>query len=63
MDAIPLTGVDELDLHLDQLLQDPSLALNAKLFDNVQLQLRGNLAATCAPRSLYAMLAEMIRRE
>lgn len=41
MDTTPVTGVDELDLHLDQLLQDSTLALNAKLFDHVQLQLRG----------------------
>jgi hypothetical protein len=55
MDAIPLTGVDELDLHLDQLLQDSSLVLNAKLFDHVHLQLRGNPAATRLPFTICSV--------
>ena len=41
MDTVPITGVDELDQHLDQLVQDPTLTLNAKLFDHVELQLTG----------------------
>ena len=43
MDTTPLSGVDELDEHLDELLQDDQLPLNAKLFDNVQLQLTGQI--------------------
>ncbi|KAF7515090.1 hypothetical protein G7054_g14767 [Neopestalotiopsis clavispora] len=42
--VVPLTGVDELDKHLDELIADPTLATNIKLFDNVTLQLTGNIA-------------------
>lgn len=38
-DTIPITGVDELDKHLDELLADPALAPTLKLFDDVELQL------------------------
>jgi hypothetical protein len=41
-DTVPVAGVDELDRHLDDLVQDPSLPLEAKLFDDVELQLTGN---------------------
>ena len=41
MDTVPVTGLDELDQHLDQLVDDPALTLNAKLFDDVELQLTG----------------------
>jgi hypothetical protein len=40
-DTVPVTGVDELDQHLDELVTDPSLPLKAKLFDDVELQLSG----------------------
>ncbi|KAG7288303.1 hypothetical protein NEMBOFW57_007834 [Staphylotrichum longicolle] len=39
MENAPVTGLDELDKHLDDLLQDPDLAVNPKLFDDVELQL------------------------
>ncbi|KAK3318074.1 hypothetical protein B0H66DRAFT_224669 [Apodospora peruviana] len=39
MDTTPVTGLDDLDSHLDNLLQDSSTPLNAKLFDHVELQL------------------------
>ncbi|KAI1383762.1 uncharacterized protein F4822DRAFT_50424 [Hypoxylon trugodes] len=38
-DTIPVTGVQELDKHLDELLADPTLLPTAKLFDDVELQL------------------------
>ncbi|EMR67244.1 hypothetical protein UCREL1_5757 [Eutypa lata UCREL1] len=38
-DTIPVTGVDALEKHLDDLLQDPNLPLTVKLFDDVELQL------------------------
>ena len=38
---LPITGVDELEKHLQQLLEDPGTLLNAKLFDEVELQLTG----------------------
>jgi hypothetical protein len=41
MDKIPITGLVELESHLQQLVQDPETPLNAKLFDEVELQLTG----------------------
>jgi hypothetical protein len=41
MESIPISGLDELDKHLDDLIQDVNLALNPKLFDDVELQLTG----------------------
>jgi hypothetical protein len=41
METTPITGVEELDDHLDQLVEDPSTPLNEKLFDEVELQLTG----------------------
>lgn len=40
-DTIPVTGVDDLAAHLDELASDPTLPLDAKLFDHVELQLTG----------------------
>lgn len=37
----PITGLEELDRHLDELVEDPSIPLQAKLFDDVELQLTG----------------------
>lgn len=45
-DTIPVTGVDLLEKHLDDLLDDPNLPLTTKLFDDVELQLTGNLDIT-----------------
>jgi len=41
MDSVPVRGLDEFDRHLDDLIQDPTLELNAKLFDDIELQLTG----------------------
>lgn len=41
MDDIPVTGADELVSHLRQLTAFPDTPLNAKLFDEVELQLTG----------------------
>jgi hypothetical protein len=41
METTPITGLDEFDKHLDDLVQDPALTLNPKLFDDVELQLTG----------------------
>ncbi|KAI0164614.1 hypothetical protein GGR57DRAFT_205297 [Xylariaceae sp. FL1272] len=38
-DSIPVTGVEELEKHLDDILGDSTLPLNNKLFDDVELQL------------------------
>ncbi|KAK3352866.1 hypothetical protein B0T25DRAFT_590628 [Lasiosphaeria hispida] len=42
MDTTPITGLEELDAHLDELVQDQTVPLNAKLFDEVELQLTGS---------------------
>lgn len=41
MESIPISGLDELDKHLDELAADPTLQLQPKLFDDVELQLTG----------------------
>lgn len=38
---MPVTGVEDLDQHLDDLVEDPNIPLNAKLLDDVELQLTG----------------------
>lgn len=49
MDDIPVTGLDELDKHLDDLVRDATIPLNAKLIDDVELQLTG----VTAPMATY----------
>ncbi|KAL2138808.1 hypothetical protein VTI28DRAFT_6214 [Corynascus sepedonium] len=39
MEITPITGLDALDKHIDDLIQDPTLTLNAKVFDDIELQL------------------------
>jgi hypothetical protein len=39
MESVPITGLEELDAHLDELVNDVTIPLNAKLFDHVELQL------------------------
>lgn len=41
MEEIPITGLEELESHLQHLVHDPETPLNAKLFDEVELQLTG----------------------
>jgi len=41
MEDIPITGIDDLEKHLEQLLDVPETPLKAKLFDEVELQLNG----------------------
>jgi hypothetical protein len=43
MEEIPVTGLEELECHLQQLVDAPDTPLNAKLFDEVELQLTGKL--------------------
>ena len=38
---IPITGLDDLTAHMDALIADPSTPLEAKLFDDIELQLTG----------------------
>lgn len=41
MDDIPITGIEELETHLQDLLKHAKIPLKAKLFDEVELQLTG----------------------
>lgn len=43
MEEIPVTGLEELEKHLEVLVEAPETPLNAKLFDEVELQLTGML--------------------
>ncbi|KAI2605620.1 hypothetical protein GGR54DRAFT_633462 [Hypoxylon sp. NC1633] len=51
-DTIPVTGVEELEKHLDQLLADPTLLPTHKLFDDVELQLTDANIPPLIPRLL-----------
>ncbi|KAL2166252.1 hypothetical protein VTG60DRAFT_3092 [Thermothelomyces hinnuleus] len=52
MDTTPITGLDELDKHIDDLIQDVTLTLNPKLFDDVELQLTESNIPPLIPRFL-----------
>lgn len=41
MEELPITGLEELEKHLDVVLEAPDTPLDAKLFDEVELQLNG----------------------
>jgi hypothetical protein len=43
MEEIPIHGLEELERHVQQLVEAPETPLNAKLFDEVELQLNGKL--------------------
>ncbi|KAL2128997.1 hypothetical protein VTI74DRAFT_8385 [Chaetomium olivicolor] len=57
MDIAPISGLDELDKHLDDLIQDPGLTLNPKLFDDVELQLTESNIPPLIPRFLPRLTA------
>lgn len=38
---IPVTGLEELESHLEQIVDDSETPLNVKLFDEVEVQLNG----------------------
>jgi hypothetical protein len=44
MEDIPITGLEELQKHLEQLLEDPGTPVDAKLFDEIELQLTGKVS-------------------
>ncbi len=52
MDTVPISGVDELDRHLDDLMRDPELPLQPGLFDAVELQLSEANIPPLIPRFL-----------
>jgi hypothetical protein len=41
MDSIPVSGLVELEEHMEKLAEAPDTSVNAKLFDDVELQLTG----------------------
>lgn len=41
MEELPVTGLEELEKHVDVLLEAPDTPVDAKLFDEVELQLNG----------------------
>jgi hypothetical protein len=43
MEEIPITGLEELERHVQHLVEAPETPLDAKLFDEVELQLTGKL--------------------
>lgn len=45
MEEIPVTGLEELEKHVDVLLEAPDTPLDAKLFDEVELQLNGRFVS------------------
>lgn len=43
MDNVPITGLEELEVHLQNLQANSDIPLDKKLFDEVELQLTGEL--------------------
>ncbi|KAI0127192.1 hypothetical protein BJ170DRAFT_683041 [Xylariales sp. AK1849] len=60
-DTIPVTGVDELEKHLDELIADPSLPPKTKLFDDLELQLTDTNIPALIPR-LLPKITEILKR-
>lgn len=53
MDHVPVSGAEELEDHLRQIVEDPQTTLNAKLFDEVELQLNGMMRLSLSSTVLY----------
>ncbi|XXG95193.1 DNA-directed RNA polymerase III subunit C31 [Hypoxylon texense] len=60
-DIIPVSGIDELDKHLDDLLTDPTLSPIPKLFDDVELQLTDANIPPLIPR-LLPKITEILKQ-
>ncbi|KAI1266901.1 hypothetical protein F5Y18DRAFT_380859 [Xylariaceae sp. FL1019] len=60
-DSIPLTGVDELEKHLDDILADLAVPPNNKLFDDVELQLTDANIPPLIPR-LLPKITEILKQ-
>ncbi|CZT09512.1 uncharacterized protein RAG0_14253 [Rhynchosporium agropyri] len=52
MDDVPITGLEELESHLQHLIDSPETPLSAKLFDEVELQLTDYNIPPLIPRLL-----------
>ena len=57
MEEIPITGLEELESHLQQLVDAPDTLLNANLFDEVELQLTGKFGLSIVQFHLCQMAA------
>ncbi|KAI1653777.1 hypothetical protein F4813DRAFT_393361 [Daldinia decipiens] len=60
-DTIPVTGVEELEKHLDELIADPNLEPTLKLFDDVELQLTDANIPPLIPR-LLPKITEILKQ-
>ncbi|KAK8052316.1 hypothetical protein PG993_003701 [Apiospora rasikravindrae] len=60
-DTVPVTGVDELDAHLDDLIADPAMKPTVKLFDDVELQLNQANTPPLIPR-LLPKITEILKQ-
>ncbi|KAI0188652.1 hypothetical protein EV127DRAFT_119272 [Xylaria flabelliformis] len=61
VDAIPVSGVDDLEKHLDQLVSDPTLPPDSKLFDHVELQMTDANTPALIPR-LLPKITDILKR-
>ena len=50
MDNVRISGLTELQAHVQELIDDPSAPFNAKLFDDVELQLTGKTFTYSNPK-------------
>ncbi|KAH7163553.1 hypothetical protein B0J13DRAFT_431872 [Dactylonectria estremocensis] len=55
--SVPISGLSELQSHVEQLVADPSAALDAKLFDDVELQLNESNIPPLLPTLLPPLTA------
>ncbi|KAK8081094.1 hypothetical protein PG997_008912 [Apiospora hydei] len=60
-DTVPVTGVDELDAHLDELIANPAMKPTVKLFDDVELQLNETNIPPLIPR-LLPKITEILKQ-
>ncbi|KAI1173232.1 hypothetical protein F4777DRAFT_589973 [Nemania sp. FL0916] len=60
-DTIPVSGVDDLEKHLDELAGDPTVMSNNKLFDHVELQVTDANVAPLIPR-LLPKISDILKR-
>lgn len=51
MESLPITGLEELQNHLQRILEDAETPLEVKLFDEVELQLNGKPISSLASLS------------
>ncbi|KAI0022618.1 hypothetical protein F4780DRAFT_769740 [Xylariomycetidae sp. FL0641] len=61
VDTIPVSGVEELEQHLDELIADPTLPCTLKLFDDVELQLTDANIPAMIPR-LLPKITEILKK-